>query len=244
MWAAAIVSFHASSSTARKAGAGSSGSSPTSKQAPEEPGHRFVVTNLSKRNARGLYEDVYCRRGQAENHIKSWKTHLAADRTSCSELTANQFRLFRPACGRVLADVGPTRVDARKRSIVARRPVRYVAPPPDQDRRPHRRDEDHDPGALADLMPRSGYPALRSGTHTAPPSPHDRRGMRPQTFTDVPSTRKPSSPRPRLQAGADEPRPNIGGLQQNHPNPSKPCAISSKRCIQRATYPSSNSTNI
>ena len=38
---------------------------------------RFVVTNLSKRNARGLYEDVYCRRGQAENHIKSWKTHLA-----------------------------------------------------------------------------------------------------------------------------------------------------------------------
>ena len=55
---------------------------------------RFVVTNLSKRNARGLYEDVYCRRGRAENHIKSWKTHLAADRTSCSKATANQFRLF------------------------------------------------------------------------------------------------------------------------------------------------------
>ena len=50
----------------------------------EGPDTRFVVTNLSKRNARGLYEDVYCRRGQAENHIKSWKTHLAADRTSCS----------------------------------------------------------------------------------------------------------------------------------------------------------------
>ena len=30
----------------------------------------------------------------AENHIKSWKTHLAADRTSCSKATANQFRLF------------------------------------------------------------------------------------------------------------------------------------------------------
>ena len=30
--------------------------------------------------ARRLYEDVYCRRGRAENHIKSWKTHLAADR--------------------------------------------------------------------------------------------------------------------------------------------------------------------
>ncbi|RWO61945.1 MAG: IS1380 family transposase, partial [Mesorhizobium sp.] len=34
------------------------------------------------------------RRGAAENHIKSWKTHLAADRTSCTRATANQFRLF------------------------------------------------------------------------------------------------------------------------------------------------------
>src|SRR5208283_5930403 len=54
----------------------------------------FVVTNLDKRNARALYEDVYCRRGQAENHIKSFKTHLAADRTSCTKATANQFRLL------------------------------------------------------------------------------------------------------------------------------------------------------
>ena len=55
---------------------------------------RFIVTNLKIRNARVLYEDVYCRRGQAENHIKSWKTHLAADRTSCTRATANQLRLF------------------------------------------------------------------------------------------------------------------------------------------------------
>ena len=54
---------------------------------------RFIVTNLDTRNARVLYEDVYCRRGQAEN-IKSWKTHLAADRTSCTKATANQLRLF------------------------------------------------------------------------------------------------------------------------------------------------------
>ena len=58
--------------------------------------------------------------------------------------------------------------------------------------------------------------------------------MRPQTFTDVPSTRKPSSLKLRLQAGADEPRPNIGGIQKNHPNPAQPCANSSKRCIKRA----------
>jgi Transposase DDE domain group 1 len=60
----------------------------------EGPDTRFVVTNLKQRNPRTLYEDVYCRRGQAENHIKSWKTHLAADRTSCTKATANQFRLF------------------------------------------------------------------------------------------------------------------------------------------------------
>ena len=55
---------------------------------------RFIVTNLAGGKAKALYEDVYCRRGAAENHIKSWKTHLAADRTSCTRATANQFRLF------------------------------------------------------------------------------------------------------------------------------------------------------
>ena len=29
-----------------------------------------------------------------ENHIKAWKRHLAADRTSCCRATANQFRLM------------------------------------------------------------------------------------------------------------------------------------------------------
>ena len=33
-------------------------------------------------------------RAEMENHIKSWKTHLCADRTSCHKATANQFRLF------------------------------------------------------------------------------------------------------------------------------------------------------
>lgn len=60
----------------------------------EGPDTRFIVTNLDKRKPRALYEDVYCRRGQAENHIKSWKAHLAADRTSCTRASANQLRLF------------------------------------------------------------------------------------------------------------------------------------------------------
>jgi hypothetical protein len=55
---------------------------------------RFVVTNLAGGSARTLYEELYCRRGQAENHIKSWKTHLAADRTSCCRGPANQLRLM------------------------------------------------------------------------------------------------------------------------------------------------------
>ena len=58
--------------------------------------------------------------------------------------------------------------------------------------------------------------------------------MRPQTFTHVPSTRKPLSLKLRLQAGADEPRPNVCEVQKNHPNPAQPCANSSKSCIKRA----------
>ena len=61
---------------------------------PDGTDTRFVVTNLSDGAARRLYERTYCKRGQAENHIKAWKRHLAADRTSCSRATANQFRLM------------------------------------------------------------------------------------------------------------------------------------------------------
>jgi hypothetical protein len=61
---------------------------------PDGTDTRFVVTNLSNGAARRLYQRTYCKRGQAENHIKAWKRHLAADRTSCSRATANQFRLM------------------------------------------------------------------------------------------------------------------------------------------------------
>jgi hypothetical protein len=61
---------------------------------PEGTDTRFIVTNLSGGRAKHLYEGLYCARGQAENHIKAWKNHLAADRTSCHHAEANQFRLF------------------------------------------------------------------------------------------------------------------------------------------------------
>src|ERR671933_2563499 len=62
---------------------------------PDGVDTRFVVTNLAGGSARTLYESGYCRRGQAENHIKAWKRHLAADRfgacpNPCSRATANQ----------------------------------------------------------------------------------------------------------------------------------------------------------
>ena len=61
---------------------------------PQGTDTRFIVTSLAGLSGRTIYQDIYCARGQAENHIKSWKTHLAADRTSCSRATANQMRLF------------------------------------------------------------------------------------------------------------------------------------------------------
>jgi hypothetical protein len=61
---------------------------------PQGPDTRFIVTSLRHGRSRWLYGDLYCARGQAENHIKSWKAHLCADRTSCHQATANQFRLF------------------------------------------------------------------------------------------------------------------------------------------------------
>ncbi len=61
---------------------------------PDGVDTRFVVTSLGRGSARSIYQNCYCQRGRAENHIKAWKRHLPADRTSCSKAAANQFRLF------------------------------------------------------------------------------------------------------------------------------------------------------
>lgn len=61
---------------------------------PQGTDTRFVLTNLAAGSARTIYQDIYCRRGQAENRIKARKRHVAADRTSCCRATANQFRLL------------------------------------------------------------------------------------------------------------------------------------------------------
>ncbi len=58
---------------------------------------RYVVTSLGG-EARSLYENVYCMRGQAENLIKMHKGQLASDRTSCQSPVANQVRLVLHTC--------------------------------------------------------------------------------------------------------------------------------------------------
>ena len=52
-----------------------------------------MVTNLEG-DGGALYDRVYCQRGEMENRIKEQQLHLFADRTSCHEWWANQFRLL------------------------------------------------------------------------------------------------------------------------------------------------------
>lgn len=57
---------------------------------------RFVVTSLKedKIDARSLYENEYCARGEMENRIKEQQLYLFADKTSSETMRANQLRLW------------------------------------------------------------------------------------------------------------------------------------------------------
>jgi hypothetical protein len=57
---------------------------------------RFVVTSLKRDryDARRLYEELYCQRGNMENRIKECQLDLFADRTSAATMGANQLRLW------------------------------------------------------------------------------------------------------------------------------------------------------
>jgi hypothetical protein len=65
---------------------------------------RFVVTSLSCESvdARTLYEQTYCGRGEMENRIKEQQLFLFADRTSCETMRANQLRLYLSSVAYVL----------------------------------------------------------------------------------------------------------------------------------------------
>jgi hypothetical protein len=71
-----------------------------------EANPRFVVTTLSQQraDARALYEDLYCARGEMENRIKECQLDLFADRTSTATMRANQLRLWFASMAYVLLE--------------------------------------------------------------------------------------------------------------------------------------------
>jgi hypothetical protein len=61
-----------------------------------EANPRFIVTSLGRDEveARHLYENIYCARGDMENRIKECQIDMFADRTSAATMRANQLRLW------------------------------------------------------------------------------------------------------------------------------------------------------
>jgi hypothetical protein len=64
---------------------------------------RYLVTSLAG-DPPGLYEEVYCARGEVENRIKEQQLDLFSDRTSCHEWWPNQFRLLLSSFAYVLLE--------------------------------------------------------------------------------------------------------------------------------------------
>ncbi len=83
-------------------------------QLPGKSNPRFVVTSYSPErfDARALYEDEYCQRGEAENRLKEHQLDLFGDRASCTKMRANQLRLWFSAVGYVLM------LDLRRTALV------------------------------------------------------------------------------------------------------------------------------
>jgi hypothetical protein len=67
---------------------------------------RFIVTSLSREEwqAKPLYEQLYCARGEMENRIKEAQLELFADRTSSHTFRANQLRLWLASFAYVLIE--------------------------------------------------------------------------------------------------------------------------------------------
>jgi hypothetical protein len=70
---------------------------------PRGANPRFIVTSLSG-DPKELYDKLYCRRGDMENRIKEQQLGLFADRTSCHDFLANQFRVLLSAAAYVLME--------------------------------------------------------------------------------------------------------------------------------------------
>jgi hypothetical protein len=69
-----------------------------------EANPRFIVTSLHEDvvDARVLYENVYCKRGEMENRIKETQSDLFGDRMPATTMRANQLRMYFSAIAYVL----------------------------------------------------------------------------------------------------------------------------------------------
>jgi hypothetical protein len=78
-----------------RVGRGRGGGVAKAEQLEKGANPRFLVKSLSAEQweARRLYEDLYCARGEMENRIKE-QLMLFADRTSTAFLRSNQIRLY------------------------------------------------------------------------------------------------------------------------------------------------------
>ncbi len=70
---------------------------------PKGPNVRFVVTNLTD-VPETIYDERYTARGDMETRIKEQQLGLFADRTSCHNFLANQFRLLLASAAYVLIE--------------------------------------------------------------------------------------------------------------------------------------------
>ena len=129
-----------------------------------EANPRFVVTSLSRPagDARTLYEDIYCARGEMENRIKEQQLDLFADRTSAATMRANQLRLWFASMAYVLLDA--------LRRIGLRRPS---SPTPPAARFASSSSRSAPGSSSASAASRSPWPAAIPGSATGgSPTPH------------------------------------------------------------------------
>ena len=132
---------------------------------PQSTETRFIVTKLGGPSGGTIYQDTYRARGETENHIKAWKTHLTADRTSCGRATANQMRFF--------LHVGACWLMWSLRSLVPCRSPRRVAQLDTSGPRPI---HEADCRTSVQSNPNAQQsPSLSSGSHSgpAPQHPHE-----------------------------------------------------------------------
>ena len=93
---------------------------------PDGANPRFVVTSLAREkiDARSLYEDLYCARGEMENRIKEQQLDLFADRTSSATMPAMRNRSI---AGSVCTTSAGSRHSRMQPASVSARPSRRSA---------------------------------------------------------------------------------------------------------------------